>query len=160
MPVPASNDKKVVVKVKGKNIAVPAEALMPAETKPIESVYIPYGFPEELVDSPKVWEEENYYFGQTPPSTPAPAEKPSWWQNLIQTAVPAYLQYKQQREFQKLNIERARQGLPPISVEEYRAMTPPAATVEVGMSPQTRNMLLLGGLGLGALLLFTMKRGK
>lgn len=50
------------------------------------------------------------------------------------------------------NTERAKQGLPPLDAAAY------AATVNVGLSPELKSMLLIGGLGL--LLVYMMTRGR
>ena len=44
-------------------------------------------------------------------------------------------------------LERARQGLPPLQPSEY------APAINVGLSPQTRNLLIYGGIALVAVLL-------
>lgn len=49
-----------------------------------------------------------------------------------------------------LNLDRARQGLPPIDVRNA------APRVNFGVTPEVQNMLLLGAAGLG--LLFLLKR--
>lgn len=51
-----------------------------------------------------------------------------------------------------INLQRAREGLPPLNVA---ASSP---TVNVAMSPETRNMLLVGAAGLLGVLLLAKRR--
>ena len=52
-----------------------------------------------------------------------------------------------QRRILNAQLERARQGLPPMQPSEY------APAINVGLSPQTRNLLIYGGLALVAVML-------
>jgi len=47
----------------------------------------------------------------------------------------------QQKQLMDINASRAAQGLPPIDTSRYTA-----AGVQVGLSPQTRSLVMLGGL--------------
>ena len=89
------------------------------------------------------------YLGQ---SAPAPAEPP-WWAKLTTQA----LQIWQQRQINKENEKRASQGLPPLTAQQAQSYAP-AATVQVGLDPQVRNMLLIGGLAVGGLAIFALTR--
>lgn len=57
-----------------------------------------------------------------------------------------------QQQILNANIERAKQGLPPINTASI------APTYNVGLSPDIKNMLLFGGLALLAILF--LKRGR
>jgi hypothetical protein len=57
--------------------------------------------------------------------------------NLIQT-----------QQLNQLNISRARQGLPPIDTSRYTG-----TAVNVGLTPQTQQLIVYGGLALLAVLL-------
>lgn len=52
-----------------------------------------------------------------------------------------------QRRILNAQLDRARQGQPPLQPSEY------APAINVGLSPQTRNLLIYGGLALAAVLL-------
>lgn len=88
----------------------------------------------------------------TPGTPPPPA--PSW-ASMLQTAVPAAMQLYSQRAATKMQMERARAGLPPLPVEMYS----PPIRVQGGLDRQT---LMLAGLGaagvLGMLALLAMRR--
>jgi len=84
----------------------------------------------------------------TPPAPP-------WYQKVAEALAPAVatgLTLYQKAQIDKLNRKRLAQGLEPIPPEKYREALGPAVTAEVGLSPATRNMLLIGALGLGAVL--------
>lgn len=95
--------------------------------------------------------------------TAMPAETPedeSWWSGVVDTVVdtakevvPAWLEYERQKEWSEIQLERAKQGLPPIETREYGA--PPitvkiapergAAATAMGIDPTTLQQLLIGG---------------
>lgn len=76
------------------------------------------------------------------------------WADTLQRMLPILAMTVQQREILKIQLERARAGLPPLPNSDF------GAQVSVGLDPQTRNLLLYGGLALAALLAFRyMKRG-
>lgn len=126
--------------------------IMPVSTA-VEEFTPYYLAPVEMVDDPSAWDSEEYYFGQAPAVSP---EKP-WYEKLIDIYGVIQARKEAQR-FREENLKRLRAGQPPLSVEAYKSISPPAATVEVGLSPQVKNMLLIGSLGLGSLLLFNMLR--
>lgn len=70
------------------------------------------------------------------------------WYVTAQKLATALLMSDQQRKLLDLQIERARQGLPPLDVSRYTG-----AAVQVGIAPQTQNLLMLGGVALLAVLL-------
>lgn len=73
----------------------------------------------------------------------------SWWQTAERALTGLAATYYQTQILQT-NIERAKQGLPPLTGTDL-----PATTVAVGLSRDTQNLLLIlgGGLLLGFLLL-------
>jgi hypothetical protein len=77
---------------------------------------------------------------------------PSWLTSLI-TGVTGYFTGKQQldavNQINQINIQRAAQGLPPISVN----LSQPGVTV--GLNSSTQSLLMYGGLALGAVWLAT-----
>lgn len=93
--------------------------------------------------------------GQIQPSAPAPASSPSI-SDILSQAVPAALQLYRERQATKLQMDRARQGLPPLALEFYS----PPVRVEAGVDKNTK--LLIAGVGaaalLGGLLIFTGRR--
>jgi hypothetical protein len=133
----------------------------------VEGFTAHYGYPVELIDNPEAWESENFYFGETPTlymGATAPAKEPSWFEKYIVPVVQTSVALKQQKQALKLaqqeNVTRAQQGLPPLSTTEIKRQFAPQAGVEVSLSPQIRNMLLFGGLGVGAFLVINMMRKK
>lgn len=92
----------------------------------------------------------------------AVAEPKSWWQSLaegITSATTAYLGYKGQKASIEMNMERARQGLPPIDLSRYNA---PTLRTQVDVSPEilarlretgtdTLKMMAVVGLGVAGL---------
>lgn len=86
------------------------------------------------------------------PVAPSLADKVK---DLVLGVSQAYLTYEQmqaQKKVMALQLERARAGLPPldINMEQYGLTGP---QVSVGLSPTTRNLLIAGGIGLGAVYL-------
>lgn len=69
----------------------------------------------------------------------------------------AWANYKNQAQWNQLQLQRAQQGLPPLSTTGYGA---PGVGVNVGVSPQVQQLLIFGGIGLGALLLVNTVAGK
>jgi hypothetical protein len=74
----------------------------------------------------------------------------------------AYLSYEQMRAQKKvldMQLQRAQTGLPPLdlNMEQYGLTGP---QVSVGLSPQTRTMLIYGGIGLAAVFLLPKLLGK
>lgn len=67
--------------------------------------------------------------------------------SAISRAMTMVAMTEYQRQILKAQLERARQGLPPLQPSEY------APAVNVGLSPQTRNLLIYGGLALVAVML-------
>lgn len=76
----------------------------------------------------------------------------SWIDALIKLA-PALTLTVQQIYLIQLNIKRAEDGLPPIDIASYSGIG-----VNVGLSPQTRNLLIYGGIALVAVLFLTRGR--
>ena len=76
----------------------------------------------------------------------------SWIDALIKLA-PALTLTVQQIYLIQLNIKRAEGGLPPIDIASYSGIG-----VNVGLSPQTRNLLIYGGIALVAVLFLTRGR--
>jgi hypothetical protein len=82
--------------------------------------------------------------------TQAPGES---WIDTLQKLVPALTMTVQQVQLMQLNIERAKNGLPPIDIAQYSGIG-----VNVGLSASTKNLLIYGGIALMAVFLLT--RGK
>lgn len=77
------------------------------------------------------------------------------WVDTAQKILTGLVMTEQQRQLMQLNIERARQGLPPIDINRYSGVG-----VNVGLSQGTQQLVLYLALGAGALLLLNtlMKR--
>ena len=69
------------------------------------------------------------------------------WISAISRAMTTVAMADYQRQILKAQLDRARQGLPPLQPSEY------APAINVGLSAQTRSLLLYGGLALVAVLL-------
>ena len=87
-------------------------------------------------------------------------ETESWWSSIvtgIKEAIPAALQYKQQKDLMSMQLARAQAGLPPANVADYT----PVLKIETDLAPATRTAfidqlgkpVIFGALALGAFLL-------
>lgn len=67
----------------------------------------------------------------------------------------AVLQFSQQSDINKINLERAKRGQPPIDAAAYTGVG-----VNLGLSPSTQKLIIYGGLATLAFLVFNslMKR--
>lgn len=75
------------------------------------------------------------------------------FQSILDSILKAgtvYLSIQQQSDLQRINLQRAQQGLAPLDPAQY------AAGVNVGLSSSTQNALLWIAGGIGALLLVSM----
>lgn len=84
-------------------------------------------------------------------------EKVPWYQQIL-NALPGlattYLSIEQQRDLQRLNLQRAAQQLPPLSIDDY------APQVQAGLTKSTQNTVLLVAAGIGgALVLSALLKG-
>lgn len=70
----------------------------------------------------------------------------------LKEIAPAYAQYQMARDLYSLNMERAKQGLPPIDAS---AVSP---QINVGLSPDVKTLLILGGVGLTIMMLAARRR--
>jgi hypothetical protein len=79
------------------------------------------------------------------------------WLDRLQSFGTTIVNLEYMRDINAINLERARQGLAPLSPSTY------APTVNVGVAPdvQRNAMLTLGAIGIGvfALVMLTKKRG-
>lgn len=75
------------------------------------------------------------------------ANEPWWetWSRIASSVVMA----KQQRDLMQINVERAKKGLPPLDIAQYTGVG-----VQVGLSSQTQQLVMYGGLALLAFLVF------
>lgn len=77
------------------------------------------------------------------------------WSSIITPLVQGYGQY----QATKLQIARAKQGLPPIDLTQYSAPPVRVATTVAPGAGTNRTLLLVGGMGLaGIALLMLMRR--
>jgi len=85
------------------------------------------------------------------PAAPASTATP-WYATLASSALQAY----QTVQFSNVQAKRAAAGLPPLTAAQYGAQyIPPAATVNVGIAPQTQSIMnwILIGAGVLAVVL-------
>ena len=78
-----------------------------------------------------------------------------WYQDLIgltTQALTAYTQFRSQDAIMELNVERARNGLPPIDPTAY------GPAVGVGLDARTRELLQYAMIGGGLLALFLIMK--
>lgn len=71
------------------------------------------------------------------------------WYVTAQKMATALIMTDQQRRLLNVQIDRAQKGLPPLDLTNYTGVG-----VRVGLSPQTQQLVIYGGLALLALLLF------
>lgn len=79
-----------------------------------------------------------------------------WYQQILTTLTQAgqtYLSIEQQRELNKVNLQRLQQGLPALDASMYQA------GINVGLGQQTQNTLLWIAGGVGAVWLLTSVMG-
>ena len=111
---------------------------------------------------------ENDFDFVGPPVPASYGEEQSWYDkafDFIGKALPAYLTYDIQKETADIQMERAKQGLPPIDMSRYgaapvtvRHQVDPASFTQA-IDPQTKQMLWIGGLGILGLLLWPRLSG-
>jgi hypothetical protein len=68
------------------------------------------------------------------------------WIDTLQRLLPTIATTYQQSQLLKVQMDRAKAGLPPLDVTQY------AAGVQVGLSPETKKLLVITALGLGGLI--------
>jgi len=78
----------------------------------------------------------------------------STWMADLANLIKAGMQLQAQQKILDLNVARARSGLPPVDPRYFS----PSAAVNFGLTPQATQMLVIGALGLGALLLLRRKK--
>lgn len=74
----------------------------------------------------------------------------SWFDSLTRL-LPSLAATYQQKQLLDVQVERARQGLPPLNTSQYSSNF----GVNVGVSPDTQKLLIYAGLGLAALFVFS-----
>jgi hypothetical protein len=72
-----------------------------------------------------------------------------WYESLARL-LPILATTYQQRQLLSVQVERARQGLAPLDVSAY------AAGVNVGISPEVKQLLIIGGLAIAGLVALSM----
>jgi hypothetical protein len=75
------------------------------------------------------------------------------WYETAQKILTGLVMTQQQRQLMELNIERARQGLPPIDINAYSGVG-----VNVVLSQGTQQLVTYALIGLGAILLLNAYR--
>jgi len=75
------------------------------------------------------------------------------WIDTLTKLIPALTLTTQQVQLMQLNVERAKKGLPPVDIASYSGIG-----VNVGLSGDTKNLLIYGGIALVAV--FFLTRGR
>lgn len=76
----------------------------------------------------------------------------SWFDTLAR-AIPLLAATVQQKQLLDVQVQRAKAGLPPLNVSQY------AAGAQVGLSPDTKQFLMIGGIALAAVFLLPQLLG-
>lgn len=66
------------------------------------------------------------------------------WTDTLKRSLPIIAATVQQKQILDVQMDRAKQGLPPLDASQY------GVGVSVGLSPEVMKMLMLGALGIGA----------
>lgn len=74
----------------------------------------------------------------------------------IKDLAPQYLQFKNQKKIMEMQLKRAKQGLPPLNVEQLA----PTVRVQAGLSPDLKRLVLPAMALVGAVGLFLVLRKK
>lgn len=74
------------------------------------------------------------------------------WTDTLQRVLPMIVATAQQKQILNIQLERAKQGLPPLDNSQF------GVGVNVGLSSETKNMLFLAALGIGAAIFLSRKR--
>lgn len=70
------------------------------------------------------------------------------WIDALERILPAVVSTWQQKEILQVQVERAKQGLPPLNASQL------AAGVNVGLSPEVQRMVWIGGAALLAAVVY------
>lgn len=116
-------------------------------------------YPEVIGGAPVIKAAQGMTLGQQEiitVSTTAPAQdtapaKPSWLQTIADLA-KTYILTRQQKSIMDMQLKRAEQGLPPVDV----ATMAPTVRVIGDLPPQTKTMLTLAIIGIGAAVILPM----
>lgn len=73
------------------------------------------------------------------------------WMDTLSRSLPIMAATYQQKQILDVQVDRARQGLPPLNASQF------AAGVQVGLTPDVKNILIMGGIGIVALMMFMRK---
>lgn len=100
----------------------------------------------ETIDSTRRWNSEaGYYSGMGDDGDS------SSWVDAFKEVLPVVASAYQQDRFTKANIALINQGKPPMSAEQYNAMQPASAKVQIGPTDDAKKWIVYAGIGLLAL---------
>lgn len=129
----------------------------PTRAKAFSMLYtwLKANYPKAVIDAESVKLGDVVATGQNSQSI-SNVDKP-WYEKVADTVLnilPSYAAYKGQQSLIKLNIERAKQGLPPVDTASV------SPQVNVGISADSKRIVYfaLGGAALIALVALTRKR--
>jgi hypothetical protein len=74
------------------------------------------------------------------------------WADTLQRLLPVLAATYQQKQLLQVQVDRARQGLPPLDMSQY------GAGVNVGVSPEVQRMLWIGGVVVAGLVAWSIAR--
>jgi hypothetical protein len=86
-----------------------------------------------------------------PSAAPAPASTTSSLLDSLKSIAAPLIQSYQQQQLFNMNVDRAKQNLPPISADQMAA----GVGVNVGLSPATKQLVIWGLIGVGGLQLIS-----
>lgn len=107
----------------------------------------------EFIDDANRWGSEYGYFrgegtlndGETPAAD-------TNWADVLKATLPAVAGVYQQRELNKMNQALINTGRPPMTAEQFMQTQAAAGQVNVGMSADTKRIVMIAGLGLLAII--------
>jgi hypothetical protein len=99
----------------------------------------------ETIDNASRWgNEAGYYQGMGDDGGTS-------WVDAFKEVLPVVASAYQQDRFTKANINLINQGKPPMSAEQYNAMQPASAKVQIGPTDDAKKWIVYAGIGLLAL---------
>lgn len=73
------------------------------------------------------------------------------WMDTLARSLPIIAATVQQKQILDIQVQRAKAGLPPLDASQY------AAGVNIGLSPEVQKILIMGAVGIGAVILLARR---